>query len=173
MNHDLHKFKICEPLSATGLRAIRYHQELHENKIEEIVAGDMDINAIKIIEKNLKNNQIDIGENSKFKINCSEASQLLYSKMKYFDVIDLDPYGTAVPLLDSAVQSLRNGGLLCATFTDMAVLCGNYQETCYYKYGSIPYKTTFCHEVNYCKLNRWQKELPYLRLVMWQANIKE
>ena len=36
MNHDLHKFKICEPLSATGLRAIRYHQELHENKIEEI-----------------------------------------------------------------------------------------------------------------------------------------
>ena len=146
-NHDVHKFKICEPLSATGLRAIRYNKELNQNKIEEIVAGDMDSNAVKIIEKNIQINQIQFGENSKFKINCIEASRLLYSKMKYFDIIDLDPYGTAVPFLDSAIQSLRNGGLLCVTFTDMAVLCGNYQETCYYKYGSIPFKASFCHEV--------------------------
>jgi tRNA (guanine26-N2/guanine27-N2)-dimethyltransferase len=146
-NVDTHKFKICEPLSATGLRSIRYSLELNPNKLEEIVAGDMDKNAIKVIEKNLVHNKIKFGENTSFKINCSEASQFLYSKMKYFDIIDLDPYGTAVPLVDSAIQSLRNGGLLCVTFTDMAVLCGNYQETCYYKYGCIPYKSSFCHEV--------------------------
>lgn len=27
-----------------------------------------------------------------------------------FDVIDLDPYGTAAPFLDSAVQSVADGG---------------------------------------------------------------
>lgn len=34
-----------------------------------------------------------------------------------FDVIDLDPYGTACPFLDSAVQAVADGGLLCVTCT--------------------------------------------------------
>jgi tRNA (guanine26-N2/guanine27-N2)-dimethyltransferase len=45
-----------------------------------------------------------------------------------YDVIDLDPYGTPAHLLDSALQSLADGGLLCCTATDMAVLCGNSGE---------------------------------------------
>ena len=34
-----------------------------------------------------------------------------------FDVIDLDPYGTASPFLDSAVQAVADGGLMCVTCT--------------------------------------------------------
>lgn len=46
-----------------------------------------------------------------------------------FDMIDLDPYGTAAPFLDAAVQSVNDGGLLCVTCTDLAVLAGtNYPE---------------------------------------------
>jgi len=63
-----------------------------------------------------------------------------------FDVIDLDPYGSPSPFLDSAVQSVADGGLLCVTATDMAVLCGNAPETCYTKYGAISLKTKSCHE---------------------------
>lgn len=29
-----------------------------------------------------------------------------------FDVIDLDPYGSAVPFLDAGVQSVADGGML-------------------------------------------------------------
>ncbi len=29
----------------------------------------------------------------------------------------------------------------------MAVLCGNYGETCLYKYGTTPLKRSFCHEM--------------------------
>jgi tRNA (guanine26-N2/guanine27-N2)-dimethyltransferase len=142
------KFNICEPLSATGLRAIRYFLEIKSEKIGEIVAGDMDKKAEEMIQKNAIHNKIDIkSENARFKIHLSEATRLLYINMKHFDIIDLDPYGTAIPLLDSAVQALPNGGLLCVTFTDMPVLCGNYQETCYYKYGTISAKKPYCHEV--------------------------
>ena len=42
-----------------------------------------------------------------------------------FDVVDLDPYGTAAIFLDSAMQAVAEGGLLCVTCTDMAVLCGS------------------------------------------------
>ncbi len=34
-----------------------------------------------------------------------------------FDVIDLDPYGSAAPFMDAAVQAVANGGMLCVTCT--------------------------------------------------------
>lgn len=47
---------------------------------------------------------------------------------KRFDVIDLDPYGSASIFLDAAIQAVDNGGLLCVTCTDSAVLCGAHAD---------------------------------------------
>ena len=45
------------------------------------------------------------------------------------DVVDLDPYGTAAPFIDAAVQSVNDTGLLCVTCTDLSVLATtNYPE---------------------------------------------
>jgi len=45
------------------------------------------------------------------------------------DVVDLDPYGTAAPFIDAAVQSVNDAGLLCVTCTDLSVLATtNYPE---------------------------------------------
>lgn len=55
-----------------------------------------------------------------------------------WDVIDLDPYGSAAPFLDAAVQSVESGGMLCVTCTDMAALGGSHPETCYGRYASMP-----------------------------------
>lgn len=55
-----------------------------------------------------------------------------------YDVIDLDPYGSAAPFLDSAVQAVTDGGMLCVTCTDMRALGGASPETCYGRYSSIP-----------------------------------
>ena len=65
---------------------------------------------------------------------------------KRFDIVDLDPYGAPVQFLDGAVQSVANGGLLCVTCTDMAVLCGNAAETCYTKYGAVSLRGKNGHE---------------------------
>lgn len=139
-----YKFSVCEPLSATGLRAIRYLKELNSEMVNEIYANDMDEKAVECINQNAARNNVDP---KRFKVCTGDASQLLYLNLKHFDVIDLDPYGSAIPFLDSALQGAKNGALLCLTFTDMPVLCGNYPETTFYKYGSIPYKGSFCHEV--------------------------
>jgi tRNA (guanine26-N2/guanine27-N2)-dimethyltransferase len=55
-----------------------------------------------------------------------------------WDVIDLDPYGSAAPFLDAAVQAVESGGMLCVTCTDMAALGGSHPETCYGRYASMP-----------------------------------
>lgn len=81
---------------------------------------------------------------------CSSTHHmpLLYNSpcLQVYDAIDLDPYGTPAHLLDSAVQSVAEGGLLAVTATDMAVLCGNSGEVCWTKYGSYPLHRPYCHE---------------------------
>ncbi len=68
--------------------------------------------------------------------------------VRHWNVIDLDPYGSAAPFIDGAVQAVENGGILCVTCTDMGVLCGNYAETCFAKYGGMPMnKNPYCHEM--------------------------
>lgn len=68
------------------------------------------------------------------------------AKKRFFDVVDLDPYGTAVPFLESALSCLAHNGLLCVTFTDMAVLCARKPHVCFYKYGAAPLGKSYCHE---------------------------
>lgn len=64
-----------------------------------------------------------------------------------YDVVDLDPYGSASPFLDGAVQAVKDGGLLMVTCTDLAVLAGQSNiEACFTKYGSVPVRGTHCHE---------------------------
>ena len=70
----------------------------------------------------------------------------MQSKRGEFEVIDLDPYGTAAPFIDSAVCAISTGGLLCVTCTDMAVLAGTYPETALAKYGGTSMRSKFCHE---------------------------
>lgn len=65
----------------------------------------------------------------------------------WFDAIDLDPYGCPSKFLDSAVNAVRDGGLLLVTCTDMAVLAGNTPESCYSKYGAISLRNSACHEM--------------------------
>lgn len=64
-----------------------------------------------------------------------------------FDVIDLDPYGTAAPFLDGAVRAVADGGLLCVTCTDMAVLAGAHSEACFARYGIMPLRAAYSHEM--------------------------
>ena len=66
---------------------------------------------------------------------------------KRFSIIDLDPYGSPCQFLDGAVQAVDDGGLLCVTCTDMGGLCGNHGEAAFAKYGCMPLKAKYCHEM--------------------------
>ncbi|KAF9341684.1 RNA methyltransferase tRNA(m5U54)methyltransferase [Linnemannia elongata] len=137
---------ILEALSASGLRSIRYAKEIPN--VRHILTNDLEADAVTSIKRNAEFNGIspDLLEPHK-----GDAIDVLYQHrdpLKRYNVIDLDPYGTASPFIDGAVQAVSDGGLLCVTCTDLAVLAGtNYTETCYAKYGGHPVKAEFCHEV--------------------------
>eukprot|EP00922_Rhytidocystis_sp_ex-Travisia-forbesii_P058343 GHVS01086245.1.p1 GENE.GHVS01086245.1~~GHVS01086245.1.p1 ORF type:complete len:331 (-),score=25.34 GHVS01086245.1:789-1781(-) len=75
---------------------------------------------------------------------AAAAGSLLYNRL--VDIVDLDPYGSVAPFIDAAVQSVRNGGMLCLTSTDMMVLCGSSPEVAFYKYGCFSTKARYTHE---------------------------
>ncbi|KAJ3442390.1 tRNA (guanine(26)-n(2))-dimethyltransferase [Anaeramoeba flamelloides] len=137
--------KILEALSATGLRSIRYFKEI--DGIANILANDLSETAFNSIHKNVKMNKLN--PESEVIPSHGDAIDVM---MKHrapelqFDVIDLDPYGSASIFLDPAIQSIQNGGLLCVTCTDMTVLCGKNPTTVYNKYGALPMKRYYCHE---------------------------
>ena len=52
----------------------------------------------------------------------NDARILMLQRPGAYDAVDLDPYGSPVQLLDSAVQAVSEGGLLMVTATDMGGL---------------------------------------------------
>lgn len=92
-----------------------------------------------------------IQSDCKVHVHRGDAIALMYAHRdipERYDVVDLDPYGTASPFLDGAVQSVADGGLLCVTCTDLAVLAGhNYPEKCWTLYGGVSVKAEYSHEV--------------------------
>merc|ERR1712157_562436 len=160
-NYYPKKLKILEALGATGLRSVRFAQEIDCNKyIEKIICNDINKHSVETIKSNIMENKVE----NIVEASCNDAVNLLYEnrinyadrksnleihKQKGFDVIDLDPFGGVIPFLDGAVQAVRDNGLLCLTCTDMAVLSGSQLPACWSYYTTWPVRTGqrgTCHE---------------------------
>jgi tRNA (guanine26-N2/guanine27-N2)-dimethyltransferase len=135
---------IFEALAATGLRSVRYAQEI--GGVRNIVANDLLPAAAASIRRNVEFNRLPEGLCTASHGDAVDVMHAHKKPSKQFDVVDLDPYGSAAPFLDAAVQSVAEGGLMCVTCTDMAVLCGKDSEACYAKYRSMPLKGKYCSE---------------------------
>ncbi|XP_027358004.1 probable tRNA (guanine(26)-N(2))-dimethyltransferase 2 isoform X1 [Abrus precatorius] len=135
--------RVLEALSASGLRSLRYAREVEG--VGQVVALDNDKASVEACRRNIKfNGSVAI---SKVESHLADARVYMLTHPKEFDVVDLDPYGSPSVFLDSAVQSVVDGGMLMCTATDMAVLCGGNGEVCYSKYGSYPLRGKYCHEM--------------------------
>jgi len=142
--HYENGIRIFEGLAASGLRSIRFGLEIPG--VKEIIANDFSETAVEYIDKNIKSNNLS----HLVKSRCGDAAMGMYehkAAKDRFHVIDLDPYGSPHTFLDSAVQAVADGGLLCITCTDAAVLCGNAPEKCNSNYGAVPLKASFQHEM--------------------------
>ena len=135
---------ICDPLTAGGIRGIRYALEV--KGVKKVLIGDINEKAFQLAKHNVNLNGLD----KRITVRNEDANLLLSKNAaprKRFDAIDIDPFGSPVPYLDSAIRALRNGGLLALTATDMAPLCGVHPKACIRKYGGKPLRTEYCHEL--------------------------
>jgi tRNA (guanine26-N2/guanine27-N2)-dimethyltransferase len=143
-HHDIASVRVCTPLAGTGVRAVRIAKEV--SRIQKVVAGDANPDAVDLI---LKNRDLN-GVSDLVEVYHSGANQLLSkytSYQKRFTIIDIDPFGSPREFFTSAINALKAPGLLCLTATDMPALVGIRRRTCIKRYAAVPLKTEYAHEL--------------------------
>ncbi|KAJ7905527.1 N2,N2-dimethylguanosine tRNA methyltransferase, partial [Mycena olivaceomarginata] len=154
------KFVILEALSATGLRSIRYAKEIPH--VSHILANDLSSAATAAMRRNIELNGLDPrppppeteeeapGPSARpveIKVNEGDACTLMYNHRepsKRVDVVDIDPYGTAAPFIDAAVQCIRDDEMVCEPLQNLGRTT-NFPSS-FSNYGGIPIKSEYSHE---------------------------
>ncbi|MEJ5327866.1 MAG: tRNA (guanine(10)-N(2))-dimethyltransferase [Candidatus Bathyarchaeia archaeon] len=135
---------LCEPLASSGIRGIRFAAEIHG--VRSVLIGDISERAVELARCNARLN----GLQDRVTVQHKDANCLLSEHAaphRRFDAVDVDPFGSPVPYLDSAIRALRDNGLLAVTATDLAPLCGVHPRACIRKYGGKPMRSEYCHEL--------------------------
>ncbi len=123
-----------EMLAATGVRGLRLVRET--DLFGEMWFTEQNPEALEVLRRNAAR-YASRGAH----VRSHDAHHVL--KGAPFDFVDLDPYGTPVPFLPTAIAALRSGGLLGVTATDMMVLAGVLRGTCEARYGARPLRGRF------------------------------
>ncbi|QLG60659.1 tRNA (guanine(26)-N(2))-dimethyltransferase [Halorarum salinum] len=120
-----------DAMAASGVRGARAAAEGWS-----VTCADVDEEAVALAARNLANYD-----------GCEavegDANALLHTD--FFDVVDVDPYGSPMPFADAAVAGTRN--LLCVTATDTAPLCGAHFDAGVRRYSTVPRNTDYHAEM--------------------------
>jgi tRNA (guanine26-N2/guanine27-N2)-dimethyltransferase len=122
-----------DAMGATGVRGLRV---AHECGIT-VTINDRDPQGIELITCNAERANVAV------EIVQRDANALLSERS--FDAVDLDPFGTPAPFVDSAVRGTRR--FLFVTATDTAPLCGAHLKAGRRRYFALPMNTEYHSEV--------------------------
>jgi len=138
------KIAYGDPLAGVGAGSIRVCNEV--DYVKRVYLNDLNPDALGLAKASAKLN----GVYHRCSFSRYEANDFLSKHSgphKRLDCIELDPFGSPAPFLESAVQACKIKGMVSATATDGAVLCGVHPEVCFRKYGSNSLNTEYCHEI--------------------------
>ncbi len=127
---------VLDAMAATGIRSARIASEVNTDL--SITANDTNHAAVELMRMNFSRTGA-----GNVKVTDRDARTIMSEER--FDIIDLDPFGTPVEFLPSALLSVRNGKYLAVTATDAAMLCGSARG-CKRRYLCIAKRWPFMHE---------------------------
>jgi tRNA (guanine26-N2/guanine27-N2)-dimethyltransferase len=132
---DKAQITYADAFSASGIRGLRVAKEVGVTA----VLNDWKEEAVSLIQKNIEHNNLQ----KTVTASCTGADKLLHGQK--FAIVDIDPFGTPAPFLDSAVSSASF--FLGVTATDTAPLCGAHLKSGMRKYAAVPLNNEFHSEM--------------------------
>lgn len=134
--------EVCDPMGASGVRLLRMLMET--SKVKRVIYNDINPSSVEFFKGLLESHKVP---KDKVEIHQEDAC-LLLRKLRKVHYVDIDPFGSPVPFLESGILSVARHGILGITSTDTSVLSGTYPSTCIRRYGSRPLLSAeFYHEV--------------------------
>ena len=137
VNNSKYRVKFLDGLAASGIRGLRFLNEIDGDF--EVFINDWDKDSYELVKKNTEK----LKKTNVFVTNKNLNALLSENKFHY---IDVDPFGSPVGFIDSAMRSIYNNGVLVCTATDTATLCGVYPKVCMRRYGARPLHSSVMHE---------------------------
>ncbi len=139
----LDELNVCDGMTASGIRGLRYAKE--NQNVKSINFVDANRNIIPFIEQNVKLNNI-----TNANVYCDNILTHL-TQFHDYNFIELDPYGSPAPYISSAFSSFASNcslkqPYLSVTATDTAVLHGAHHRATPKIYHAIPSKHLFMYE---------------------------
>jgi len=113
-----------DAMGASGVRGLRVATECGV----AVTINDRDHKAYELIQRNALDHSLPVT------VTCRNVHSLLAERR--YDSVDIDPFGSPAPFIDSAVRGC--GRFLMVTATDTAPLCGAHLNAGIRRYGAIP-----------------------------------
>ncbi|KAJ8771129.1 hypothetical protein K2173_023454 [Erythroxylum novogranatense] len=110
--------RVLDAMCGCGIRSCRY---LIEAKADFVLANDANDEQRRVVLGNLKKVERGFGDERRWAVSHFDANRILtecYLQRDFFDLIDIDSFGSDSMFLRSAMNALRLGGLLYLTSTD-------------------------------------------------------
>jgi tRNA (guanine26-N2/guanine27-N2)-dimethyltransferase len=111
---------IVDALAGTGVRGIRY--TLETGVVRTCIINDASKEAYNLARTNTRINNLNTCVVTRREANA--LLRALKEARRVIDFVDIDPYGSPSPFIDSAIAAVRRGGLVGLTATDIASLSG-------------------------------------------------
>jgi len=138
VNKCKYKPVLLDGLAASGARGLRLANEIKGDF--EVEINDVNPECFDLIKKNIEHLKI---KNAKA---FNKNLNVLLSEGK-FDYIDVDPFGSPVYFVDSAMRAIKKDGIIAFTATDTAALCGVYPKVCLRRYAAVPFHSVAMKEI--------------------------
>lgn len=134
--------RILDAMAGCGVRSLRYDLE---SQADEILVNQSNFECKALLERNLKN----AIQSGRCRVTLQDANRLFfdcYLRQDYYDVVDVDPFGSPVPFLQNSLLAVKIGGLLYLTSTDGRSLTGHLPQKSLADYGAMARSHPACHE---------------------------
>ena len=136
--------KVADPLAGLGARGVRFAVEVEG--VDTVYINDINPEAASLAEVNAGLNHVK----DRVIIESLDANVSLRLRRltgEYLDYIDIDPFGSPVEFIESALYAVRLGGIVGVTATDTATLCGIYRDACRRRYWASCARVDFEKEM--------------------------
>ena len=139
---DRGSLRVLDALAGCGIRSLRYWQE---SNADYLWVNEANPDNSLILQQNLA----EAIASGHCQITHQDAHRVFfkcYEDRDYYDLVDVDCFGSAVPYLSTMLWATKIGGLMYLTSTDGRTLTGHLPENSIQAYGAIARSHPAAHE---------------------------
>ena len=134
--------RVLDAMSGCGIRSLRYVLEANADYVWAN-EGNWELQAC--LQANLAHSL----QPNRYRLTHQDANAVFfdcYQRRDFYDLIDIDSFGSPMPTLSTALWAVKLGGLLYLTSTDGRATSGHAPDRCLQTYGAYARSHLAVHE---------------------------